>query len=306
MAFLVSINRSIFFALQSFWRNIWLSLVTIFIIFLTFLSINFLVVINAISDSAITAVKERVDVSIYFKQDIRESKVIEIRTHLENLPQVREIIYRSPDDNLALFKERHQNDPVIQETLAELEGNPLGATLIVRAKNLNDYPEVLRAIDDPAYLELIEEKSYDDHQLVITRINQITENIRRGGIVISLIFALIAILIVFNTVRIAIFTHSSEIGIMKLVGASNWFIRSPFILESIFSGIIACVLAILIIYPTLSLLQPYLSNFFEGANFDLIGYFNRYFLIIFGSQLLGIILLNIFSSSVAIGKYLNV
>src|SRR3990167_9486950 len=97
---IVTIKRSLWFALQSFWRNIWLSLATIFIIALTFLSINFLVVINAISDSAIAAVKDKIDVSVYFKQDVRESKIAEMKSHMETLPQVERIVYISPDENL--------------------------------------------------------------------------------------------------------------------------------------------------------------------------------------------------------------
>lgn len=303
---LVTINRSIAFALQSFWRNIWLSLATIFIIALTFLSINFLIVISAVSDSAIEAVKERVDVSIYFKQDVRESKISEVKSHLETIPQVREIIYISPDSNLAEFKERRKDDEIIQEVLAELEGNPLGATLIVRAKNLSDYPEILKAIDNPAYADLIEKKGYDDHQKAISNINMITDNIKKAAMIIIIMFIIIAVLIVYNTVRIAIFTHRQEIGIMKLVGASNSFIRSPFILENVFSGIIACAMAIVVVYSILSMVEPHLANFFAGVNFDLIAYFNSNFIAIFGTQLAGIVLLNIISSSLALGKYLKV
>jgi len=304
--FLITIKRSTAFAIQSFWRNIWLSLATIFIIALTFLSINFLVVINAISDSAISAVKNKIDVSIYFKQDVRESKVAEVKSHMETLPQVEKITYISPDENFAVFKERRKDDEMIQEVLQELAGNPLSAILIIKAKNLSDYPEILKAIDNPAYTDLIDKKGYDDHQAAIENINIITKNVKKGALIITIMFIIIAILIVFNTVRIAIFTHQQEISIMKLVGATNGFIRSPFILENIFSGIIACGLAISVIYFLLSLVQPHLNNFFVGVDVNLIGYFNSNFIIIFGSQLLGIIILNIISSSLALGKYLKV
>lgn len=304
--FILAFGRSLMFALQSFWRNFWLSIATIVIIFLAFLSINFLIGINAISDSALMAVKDRVDISVYFKPEVQEAKISEIKSHLGAMPQVKEIIYKSPEQNLKEFQERHKNDANIQETLKELEGNPLGGTLVIRAMQLSDYPEILKAVDNPAYADLIEEKNYEDHQLVITRINDISNNVRKGAIIISLLFVIIAILIVFNTVRIAIFTHQNEISIMKLVGASNWFIRAPFILESIFSGIIGCVLALGVFYPVLSIIQPQLSSFFNGANFDLVGYFNNHIVWIIGGQLLGIIVLNLVSSSAAIGRYLKV
>ncbi|MFA6919391.1 MAG: permease-like cell division protein FtsX [Patescibacteria group bacterium] len=303
---ILSFGRSLIFAFQSFWRNFWLSLATIVIIFLTFLSINFLIGINAVSDSALAAVKDRVDISVYFKPEVPEAKISEIKSHLGSMAQVKEIIYKSPEQNLKEFQDRHKNDANIQETLKELEGNPLGGTLIIRAGQLSEYPEILKAVDNPAYTDLIEEKNYEDHQLVISRINDISDNVRKGAILISILFVLIAILIVFNTVRIAIFTHQNEISIMKLVGASNWFIRAPFILESIFSGIIGCLLALAVVYPLLSLIQPQLSSFFNGANFDLIGYFNGHFIWIVGGQLVGIILLNFISSGAAISRYLKV
>ncbi|MBP6943244.1 MAG: ABC transporter permease [Candidatus Buchananbacteria bacterium] len=301
---LLSLHRSFVFALQSFWRNIWLSLVTIFIIFLTFMSVNFLVVINAISASAVAAVKDRIDVSIYFKDGVTEAAITDVRSDLVTLPEVKAIVYRSSDQNLEEFKSRHEGDEKIEETLRELEGNPLGATLIVKARDLNDYPAILKSLDKPEYDDLIEEKSYDDHQVVIDRINAITQNVRSGGIIISLVFVLIAALIVFNTVRIAIFTHQNEITIMKLVGASNWFVRAPFVFESLLYGLVACVIALVIIYPALALIEPELSRFFS-TDFDIVGYFNRNLFLIFGGQLLGIIVLNLVSSSIALHKYLK-
>lgn len=304
--FLHALGRGFLFGLQSFWRNIWLSLATVFVIFLALVSVNFLIVVNAISDSAISLVKERIDVSVYLKPEIKEGKVAEVKTHLEILPQVKQVIYRSPEENFDIFKERHRNNEQIQETLSELSNNPMGATLIIKAKNLDDYPEILNSLDDPAYAELIEDKSYDDNQVVINRINSIAGNIKRAMIFISAIFILIAVLIVFNTVRIAIFTHQNEISIMRLVGASNWFIRSPFIFESVMSGLVAIIATILFIYPLLSMVQSYVGSFFGGADFNIVAYFNNNFLIIFGLELLGIILLNVISALVAMSKYLKV
>ena len=121
-----------------------------------------------------------------------------------------------------------------------------------------------------------------------------------------LVFILIASLIVFNTIRVAIYTHRQEIGVMKLVGATNWFIRSPFLLEAVVYGIIACVAGIAIVYPMLNFVQPYVNNFFLTTQFSLTGYFTDNFWAIFGLELLMIILINIISSSVAIRKYLKV
>jgi len=304
--FIHTFFRGIIFALQSFWRNIWLSIATVFIVFLALISVNFLIMINVIADSAVSIIKDRVDVSVYFKSEIRESKIAEVKLRLEGLPEIKEIIYKSPDDNLASFTERHRTDQKIQETLQELNGNPMGATLVIKAKNLQDYPKIMEILDDPAISDLVEERNFDNNQLVIDRINQIAINVKKIMLVISAIFALIAILIVFNTVRVAIFTHQNEIAIMKLVGAGNWFIRFPFVFEAILAGLLAVLAALIFLYPFLSFAQNYLAIFFAGSNFDLLGYFNHNFLIIFGTEIIAIIILNTVSALVAISKYLNV
>lgn len=304
--FFHALSRGIIFALQSFWRNVWLSIATIFVIFLTLVSVNFLIAVNVIADSAINIVKERIDVSIYLKPDIQESKIAELKTRLESDSQVKQVVYRSAEANLADFKAKHASDEKIKETLTSLAGNPMGATLIIQAKDLKNYPSILKTLDDPILSEIIEEKNYDDNQLVIDRINLIADNVKKIVLIISLIFIVISILIVFNTVRIAIFTHQNEIAIMKLVGASNWFIRFPFVFESILAGLFACVLALLFIYPLLSVTQGYVGEFFGGANFNIVDYFNANFLWIWGAQLLGIIVINVISSSIALSKYLKV
>lgn len=304
--FIHAFTRGIIFGLQSFWRNIWLSVATVFIVFLALMSVNFLIMVNVITDSAVGAVKDRIDVSVYFKPEVKESKIAEIKTKLEGSSQVKQVTYKSPEDNLASFAERHKTDEKIQETLKELSGNPMGATLVIKAKDLGDYPAIMAMLDDPLIADLIEERNFDNNQLVIDKINSIADSIKKIMLIISAIFILIAILIVFNTVRVAIFTHQSEIAVMKLVGAGNWFIRFPFIFEAILAGCLAVLAVIIFLYPFLSFAQSYLQSFFSGYDFNLIGYFNSNFLLIFGTQLIAIIFVNAVSALVAISKYLNV
>lgn len=304
--FLYSISRAFLFAMQSFKRNIWLSLATVFIVFLAFVSINFLILLNGVSQGAVGAVQDRIDVSVYIKPDVSETKVLEMKNSLSSVPEVKSVTYKSPEQNLKEFEARHADDEKIQETLKELGMNPLGGTLAVKARSLEEYPEVLKALDNPAYADLIEDKNYDDHKLAIDRINSISDNVGKVGLGISLLFSIIAILIIFNTVRIAIFTHQNEIAIMKLVGADNWFVRAPFIIESVLAGIIGCILALVLVYPLVSLVQPQLTAFFGGIDFNLTAYFNAHLLMIVVLEIIAIIVVNVISSGIAIGKYLNV
>ena len=301
-----SLYQLIIFSWQTFWRNIWLSIVTITIIVLALVSINFLIVLNIITETAVSLVQEKIDVSVYFKQTVTEPQVLEVKTYLSSLSQVQSIDYVSQQEALQRFRQRHQENTPIIQSLEELEQNPLGATLIVQAKNLDDYPEILSVLDNSKYNELILDKNFDDHKAYIGKLKNIADTINRIGILTALVFIFIATLIVFNTIRVAIYTHRQEIGIMKLVGAANWFIRSPFIIEGIWYGIVATVFAIGIIFPLLNIMQPFVNTFFLTADVSLSGYFRQHFWQIFGVEFLCIILLNAISSFVAIRRYLNV
>ncbi|OGY42929.1 MAG: hypothetical protein A2729_02625 [Candidatus Buchananbacteria bacterium RIFCSPHIGHO2_01_FULL_39_14] len=304
--FMASPYRILTFAWQSFWRNIWLSLVTITIIVLTFISINFLVVINFITDAAIKVLQEKVDISINFKPDVLEPQVQEIQTYLSALTQVKEINYISQKEALENFRQTHSANQLVIDSLAELENNPLGASLQIKAKNLDDYSEIITVINNSKYNNLIAVKNFDDNQLYISKTKNVSEYVKKIAVFASGFFILVAFLIVFNTIRVAIYTHRQEIGVMKLVGATNWFIRGPFIVEAIFYGVIACILAILIIYPFLNFLQPYLVKFYLTEDFNIINYFNENFWQIFGLELLVIIALTIVGSIIAIRRYLKV
>ena len=153
---------------------------------------------------------------------------------------------------------------------------------------------------------MVLDKNFDDNKLVISRLSDLSDKIKRVGIIISSIFVVIAILIVFNTIRINIYTHREEIAIMKLVGSSNWFVRVPFIFESIMYAIIAVIISVAILYPLLGLVAPQVSNFFDGYNLDLIEYASSNFLRIVGLQFAFAVILSVLSSSLAIGRYTRV
>jgi len=302
----VFIYRSIKFAFQSFFRNFWLSVVTIIILVLTIFSVTTVAGINYIAEKAIESVKDKVDVSVYFKPEVESKEVINVRYRLEELSTVKEVTYVSREEALDKFRERHQDDPVILESIDQLEENPLSATLVIKANNIDDYQSILSFLDNPDYDELIQDKNFDDNEKVINQLSTISNKIENIGIIVSVIFVVIAVLIVFNTIRINIYTHREEIGIMKLVGATNWFVRAPFLVESLIYAVLAVIICLAILYPLLGVVAPQVNNFFEGYNLDLVSYFNSNLWQIIGWQLAFAVLLSILSSSIAVGKYLRV
>ncbi len=304
--FILSLTRILRFSLQNFYRNIWLSIVTITIIILTLFSLTSLIVLNAAAAQAINSVKSKVDISLYFPAGTESEQVKIIQNNIKDYEEVETVKYVSATRALEIFKEEHQNDPLIQDSLAELETNPLGPTLSVKAKDTSLYPQILEKIKANKIDELTEEINYDDHKLVIQKLEDLSQKAQKFGFIISGFFALVSLLVVFNTIRIGIYTHKEEISIMKLVGAGNWFIRAPFLVEGIFYGFLSTIIFWIIFYLIIGLLQPFFYAFFIDINFNLMSYISQNFFYIFGFELIAIIMLNIISSFIAMGKYLRV
>ncbi len=300
-----SLTRIFKFAIQNFWRNIWLSLVTVTMLVLTLLVVNILISLQVMGQAARREVEKKIDLTVGFKPGVSEKVVTEVQSYLGSLSQVVAVEEISATEALESFRRRHQNNPAVLISLEEVGGNPFGPSLVVRARGSQDYPFILEALENPTYREYVQDKDFIDHELVISRINTIVSRFRNFGVALAGIFAIIAVLIIFNTIRVAIYTYREEIGIMKLVGASNWFVRLPFLLESVFYSLLAVGLTAVIVFPAATFLEPVLTRFFDGETVGLVAYFKLHGLGIFSSQLLALIFLNIVSSLLAMGRYLR-
>lgn len=306
MKFFISCYRVMKFALQNFWRNFWLSVITITMLVLTLLTVNILMVLNLVTEKAIQTVEDRVEVSVYFHADVPASSVENTVVYLRSIQQVRDVQTISADEAFEQFVRRHQTDETIMRSIEEIGVNPFGPSLIVKAHKVDDFVMILEALDNPQFQESIREKDFSNYQEIVTRIQEATDRIRTFGIALSAIFLLIAILIVFNTMRMSLFIHREEIGIMKLVGASNWFVRAPFLLEMILLSFIAIGITMLIMYPTLAVLEPKFGHYFGGQTIGLIAYYEQQGLQIFFLQFSGLMMLTLFSTWLAMRKYLKV
>lgn len=303
--FLLSFFRVIKFSFQDIVRNIWLSIVTIIILVLALFSVNILLTVDLITKAAVSSIKDKIDVNLYLKPEASEADIKALKTNISNLPNVKSIRYISNAEALESFKIKHAADPEILDALRELGKNPLTPSLTIKPENINEYNSLITAlnkIDDP----IIESRNFDDHKTVLAKINSISDKINKVGLIVSLIFIFTTILVVYNAIRVAIYTHRREIIIMKLVGASNWFIRAPFLISGITYALIGVLAIIVIFYPLIGLIQPYLEAFFIDYNFNIITFFNDNFIKIFGLQFLAAALINIIASLIAVGKYSKV
>ncbi len=302
----ISFARVLKFSVQDISRNIWLSLVTIVILVLTLFSVNMLLAVRAISGAAINTIKDKIDMSIYLKPDASPERITFLQSKLAQLPNVKEVRYISKEEALASFSKNYQKDSKISEALRELGGaNPLSPSLVVKPKSLADFNSLipsLQQVSDP----IIESSDFNNHKEIIDKIDAVTKKVSDAGLLVSGIFILVTLLVIYNTARVAIYTHRSEINIMRLVGASNWFIRGPFLVSSIIYTIIGMIALVSGFYVFLNLLQPYLETFFASYNFNIITYFSTNFFTIFGFEFIIAALVNFVAAWWAVGKYTNV
>lgn len=302
---LIATYRVIKFAFQNFWRNIWLSLVTITILTLTFCTVSFLIIFNVLARQSINLIQNKIDISVYFKPELSEEAVTQGQFKLLSLPWTKNIKYISREQSLENFKIKHYDNPKLLNIIDSLDDNPLGGTLIITAKNIEGYGKIIDVLNGEEFKNNIQntETDFNDYKKAIDRIILITDKVEKVGITASIIFAFITILIIFYTIKIAIYTHKDEIIIMKLVGAGNFFVKTPFLIESVLYAFFACFFAVLILYPILKFINPHLA-FFVGTDFSLLEYLKNNAIIILGWQLLVAIILNLIASSAALGKYL--
>ena len=225
---------------------------------------------------------------------------------MEENDKVREVNYVSAEQALEDFKEMYKDNAQITQSLEDLEDNPLPASLVVKATDLKYYQDIVTQIDNSDFTNLILAKDYQDSQVVIDKIDNATTRVYQIGFGVSGVFAIIALLVVFNTFRIAIYAHREELSIMKLVGATNSFVRAPFLFESAIYAVITTIVTMAIFYPVLLVSAPYINDFFAGYNFELVGIFQNYFWQILGLQFLCGLIISALSSLIAIGRYLRV
>ncbi len=300
----IALLRVIKTGATNFYRNFWLSATATLIMVITLAILTLTLVTFNITSVAIQNIQERVDISVYFKTQVSEQQILDIRSELEQLPEIAAVKYVSAADALASFKEKHSDNQLIQDSLGQLTDNPLPPTLQVKAKNLDDYPKIAEELSKSNYAAFIDKVNFQDNRSVIERLSRILSAVKRLGVGMAFVFSFIAVLVIFNTIRLTIFNRREEVEIMKLVGATNWYIRWPFIIESILYALAASIITILLTIPIFNYLLPRL-NIYLGTNLtsDTWG-FNLW--IIFAIQVVTALILGIISSTIAIRRYLRI
>lgn len=301
---MVKISRIIRYGVSNFFRNGWLSLSTIGIMILALIVFEGLIVFNVMAKGAVGALQDKIDISVYFKSNVAEDSILNIKRSLEGLVEVKVVQYISRDEALAEFKKAHADEEVITQTLEQLDENPLLASINIKANDPRHYNTIAEYLDKPVFKNLIEKVTYTQNHVVIDRLVALVDTVKNGGALLTIFLSFLAVMITFNTIRLAIFSNSEQISVMRLVGASNNFIRGPYVVEGLLYGFIAAIIGFLIFIPIINFVSPYVSNFIPEINLKT--YFNENFFSLLLYQLLFGVGLGIVSGVVAIRKYLHV
>jgi cell division transport system permease protein len=291
--------------LQNYWRNIGLSLATTFVTTLTLLAVSLILLVNFLLSIALRSVESKVDISVFFDPLASEEQISVARAEITNIPGVTDTRVVSREEALVLFREEHSDNPLISTSLDELKENPLQTTLVIYAERPEDYASINEELKAKVDGQIIDRVNYEDNQNTIERLSRISFWARTGGIFAGVALGLIAILVVFNTVRLTIYSRREEVSIMKLVGATNGFVRGPFMVEGILYGFVASVITVAVLQPVLLWVSPKVESFFGTSSqvFDFIQ--GNLGLVIVGELGIGIVL-GVFSSYLAIHRYLRV
>lgn len=293
----------------SFWRNSFVSLSSILVMTVTLFTIGALVFTSVILESVLTDLKSKVDVNVYFVASAPEGDIVRVKSTLEKMSEVDKVEYVTREEAIADFKEKHKDDYLTLQALDELADNPLGARLNIIAKDPSQYESIVKSLEDKSALSsadasIIDKVNYRQNKVVIDRLTAIISGAKQIGFALALVLILISLLITFNTIRLVIYMSREEIAIMRLVGASNMYIRGPFIIGAIIYGFISALIAMALFYPVTLWLGGTTTEFFGGVNlfeYYVKHFFEMFLLLIGTGALLGAI-----SSFLAVRKYLKV
>lgn len=259
-------------------------------------------------DRVIGSLQDKISIGVYFVNNAPEDQILQFKATLEQRPDIKSVDYVSRQAALDRFRQLHKNDVKINEALNKLNGqNPLPPSLTIKAQRSEDYPTLVKMLEKSQYQTLIEEIDYIKRQDAITNLQQVASHMNQAALIASIIMALISFLVSFNTLRLVIYNDRQKISIMRLVGASNNFVRGPFIVQGIIYGVTSAFITLFVFAIFLQAVNGPIESYFRGLEpVSLANYYSVHWLRFFAIQLFIGIAVGVASSIIAIRRYLKV
>ncbi len=305
----ITLGRIIRTGMVNFVRGLWLALAAMAIMVITLTIILFSVIANATFNHTVDQIANQVDVSVFLQDSVTPAQVSQFLASIKKQPDVRRVEYLSKQQAQEQFVTQNNGNQSLQSAIIET-GNPIPATVHVYPKNLNQVSAINQFLTQKQYKELqtSDSPSYNgDRKKAIDNITHATNILRRIGVLAVIVFAIISVLIIFNTIQMAIFNRRDELQIMRLLGAGTSYIRGPFVVESIIYGVLSAVASILIING----IFVTASSSLQATSFGLLdisysqSYFQHHYWLLLLVQLGLGILIGAASSIIATRRYLK-
>lgn len=259
--------------LLDFWRNRISSLAATLMMTMTVFTIALFMLLNFSINQTAQALQQKIDVAVFFKDTATDQQITSLENLLKNRSDVSQVDYVSRELALQQFKEQSKYRSAVLTLLNQGYGTNLPRSLSIKANDPSSLDAIATFVQQPPYDTLIEHLSYQENKDLINKYINSTAFIKKTGLILSGLFILIAILVIYNTILLTIFMRKEEIGIMQLVGATGWYIRFPFILEGILYGIIATIITTVVLIVGVRTAGPYITRYVDSSSFD----FERFF-----------------------------
>jgi cell division transport system permease protein len=291
---------------DNFRRNGWLTFATVSVLALSLFVIGLTALIGFAGGLAVRNLEEKISISVSFRPDVSEARILQIRDELTKYKEISSAVYLSKEAALEQFL--RDGNPVISDAVEEIGENPLLSSLIIRAGNPRDYDLIASQLRNSTYQDDIEQVNYERNRKRIEGLNDLTRRARTIGLALGIAFILIGVLITFNTIRLTIYSHRQEFEVMRLVGASNLYIRAPLFFEGVFYGLTAAAVTVAFLssaaYAFSQNAGPLLAEILGGKTFFQV-YLSFLWIFIPGTIITGIVL-GVVSSLIAIRRYLRI
>jgi cell division transport system permease protein len=304
----ITIERIVKNGFINFGRNIWLAIAAIAMMGITLTILLFAIIANATFAHTISDLTDHIDVSVYLKDSTTEKQRNDLVGDLKSLDNVESVSYVSKAEALKKYEKDNAGNPLLLSAISQTD-NPLSAELHIKPKDPNQLDSIKAFLDKPGSLALQSDPtSYSgDRKAAIDKITKATHFMQQAGVVGIIVFIIISMLIIFNTIRMTIFNRRDELVIMRLLGASPGYIRGPFIVETMLYGAVAAAISLSICGALFAIS----SQTLEASSLGLLDisysskYFTNHLWLILTVQILVGIMIGAASSAIATRRYLK-
>lgn len=308
-------NRIFKYGAIGFARNIWLSVASALVMTMTLIILFVTIVASVILSSTADMMREKIDITIFFRPGTTVEALSTMASAMQKDSNVKSVEVSTSEEEYQRFLDENKDDKTLMATLddpdmRELMVSTMQSTMRIKVYDINDLSSIenLVATNRTFVNNLDSEKlpTYDVNRAEIETVTSWANIARNGGIVLSIVFLAISVLVIFNTIRMAIFSRREEIYMMKLVGADNNFIRGPFLIEAQICGVISGLISATVGYFGVRSLAPHLENY--GINMvDITSILQSQSLVlVYLACIIAGILIGTVSAFLAIHKYLRV